>query len=77
MKYLLAILFASIAVSTHAAQVQASITVTATIKYDCSSSKLEEMKNVPAYAVQCSFQKNDLLKNARISTVGNVMTIEY
>ncbi|HVI39698.1 MAG TPA: hypothetical protein VM577_03485 [Anaerovoracaceae bacterium] len=77
MKYILAILFASITASSYSAQVQSNITVTATIKYDCSSSKLEEMKSVPAYAVQCSLQQNDLLKNARISTVGNVMTIEY
>lgn len=78
MKFLM-ILLASLTLTT-AAQAKiatAEFQVTATIHYDCSSDKLEQMKSEPAYIRNCQVQQASELIGAVVKQEGNTVSITY
>lgn len=78
MKFL-TLLFAALTLTTtaYAKIATADFQVTATIHYDCSSDKLEQMKSEAAYVKNCQLQEANQLKGAVVKQEGNTISITY
>ncbi|WGS54439.1 hypothetical protein LFL96_25845 [Paraburkholderia sp. D15] len=78
MKFLTIILASLIFTTTTQAKIAtADLQVTATIHYDCSSDKLEQMKSELAYIRNCQVQQASELKGAVVKQEGNAVSITY
>lgn len=77
-KTILSIAALSLAIPLSQAKIAtAQFEVTATVRYDCSDSKLAQMSAVPAYLAQCKAQEASDLKGATVTREGNTVSIHY
>jgi len=78
MKFLIIILASLIlTIAAQAKIAPVEFQVTATIHYDCSSDKLEQMKTEPAYIRNCQVQQASELNGAVVKQEGNAVSITY